>query len=54
MISAEKIYVELLELYHNSGREFYAEMACLVSRQRGWSTVFLPLRMTGGKWSLPL
>ena len=23
MISAEKIYVELLELYHNSGREFY-------------------------------
>ena len=42
MISAEKIYVELLELYHNSGREFYG------------STVSLPLRMTGGKWSLPL
>ena len=40
MISAEKIYVELLELYHNSGREFYAEMAaCLGSRQRGWSIV---------------
>ena len=33
MISADKIYAELLELYHNSGREFYAEMAALLGQQ---------------------
>lgn len=33
MISAEKIYTELLNLYHNSGREFYAEMAAMLEQQ---------------------
>ena len=44
MISAEKIYVELLELYHNSGREFYAEMAALLGQQtEGMEHSFLTL-----------
>ena len=51
MISAEKIYVELLELYHNSGREFYAEMAALLGQQtEGMEHSFLTLE--DGRWKL--
>ena len=51
MISAEKIYVELLELYHNSGREFYAEMAALLGQQtEGMEHSFLTLE--DSRWKL--
>lgn len=51
MISAEKIYVELLELYHNSGREFYAEMAALLGQQtEGMEHSFLTLE--DDRWKL--
>lgn len=33
MISEEKIYTELLDLYYSSGREFYAEMAAMLGQQ---------------------
>ena len=33
MISTEKIYTDLLDLYHNSGREFYVEMAAMLGQQ---------------------
>lgn len=51
MISEEKIYTELLNLYYNSGREFYAEMAAMLGQQtEGMEHTFLTSEE--GKWKL--